>query len=245
MTAEGKVVVVTAAAGAGVGRAIAQRFVSEGATVVISDAHAKRLPVTAAELGVEGEVVDVGDSDALVAHLEGVMSRHGRIDVLVSCAGINTVAPAWELEPSDWRRILEVNLTAPFMAARAVLPSMVERQSGSIINISSIAAWLPSEGECAYQATKAGLLGLTRALAFEAAPFGVRVNAIAPGLVDNPFLARLYGEEHVARLQSRIPMKRSAHPAEIAGAAFWLASDDAAYITGECLTLAGGWYMRP
>jgi NAD(P)-dependent dehydrogenase (short-subunit alcohol dehydrogenase family) len=109
---------------------------------------------------------------------------------------------------------------------------------------SSIAAWLPSEGECAYQATKAGLQGLTRALAFESAPFGVRVNAIAPGLVDNPFLARLYSEEHVARLQSRIPMKRSADPAEIAGAAFWLASDDAAYVTGECLTVAGGWYMH-
>lgn len=245
MSADESIVVVTAAAGAGVGNAIARRFVAEGATVVISDAHAKRLPAAAEELGVEGEVIDVADSDSLVAHLKGVIHRHGRIDTLVNCAGINSLGPAWELDIGDWRRILEVNLTAPFVAARAVLPAMLERQSGSIINICSIAAWLPSDGECAYQASKAGMLGLTRALAHEAAPHGVRVNAIAPGLVDNPFLARLYGDEHVAQLHARIPMKRPAEAAEVASVAYWLASDETAYITGECITIAGGWYMRP
>ena len=242
---EGQIAVVTAAAGVGVGNAIARRLIGDGATVVISDQNEKRLTATAQELGAESQVVDVADAVDLRAHLGGVLDRHGRIDVMVSCAGINTVSPAWELAEDDWRNIIEVNLTAPFVAAQAVLPQMISRSHGSIINIASIAAWLPSPGEAAYQASKAGLLGLTRALAIDAAPHGVRVNAIAPGLVDNPYLAKIYGQERVDDLLSRIPIGRAVDPAEVAAAASWLASDESSYMTGECLTLAGGWYVRP
>lgn len=236
--------VVTAAAGAGVGHAIAGRFAQAGGTVVISDVHEGRLRRTCDELGVEGAVVDVADERELVDHLHQVIARHGRIDILASCAGVNEVVPAVDLAVARWRHVLDVNLTAPFVGAATVLPGMVDRGWGSIINIASVAAWLPSRDQAAYQATKAGLLGLTRALAFESAAAGVRVNAIAPGLVDNPYLANVYGEAGVRRLRDQIPMGRPAAPEEIAAAALWLASDESAYVTGECITVAGGWYMR-
>lgn len=242
---EGQVAVVTAAAGAGVGNAIARRFRHEGAVVVISDIHEGRLNRATRDLGVEGEVVDVGQRGALERHLHGVIERHGRIDVLVSCAGINVVGPSWDLDDESWRNILEINLTSVFLGAKVVLPGMLERGTGSLISISSIAAWLPSPGEAAYQTTKAGLLALTRALALETAGRGVRVNAIAPGLVENPHLERVYGAERLAAIRAGIPFARGADPAEIAAAALWLASEESSYVTGECLTLAGGWYFRP
>lgn len=235
---DGTVAVVTAAAGAGVGNAVARRLRDEGAIVVISDVHERRLERAAADLGVDGAVVDVGEPGAVERHVADVLDRHGRIDVLVSCAGINVVKSAWELSEDEWRRILDVNLTAPFLAARAGLPSMLARGRGSLIHIASIAAWLSSLGESAYGTTKAGLLGLTRALALETAGRGV------PGLVDNPYLQTVYGPERVAELRARIPMGRAANPAEVAAAVAWLASDESAYVTGECITLAGGWYMR-
>ena len=241
---DGTVAVVTAAAGGGVGNAVARRLRDEGAVVVISDVNERRLERAAADLGVEAAVVDVGAPGAVERHVADVLDRHGHIHVLVSCAGINVVKPAWELAEDEWRRIVDVNLTAPFLAARAVLPSMLAQGCGSLIHIASIAAWLPSPGESGYGTTKAGLLGLTRTLALETAGRGVRVNAIAPGLVDNPYLEAAYGPEHVAELRARIPMGRAATPAEVAAAAAWLASDESAYVTGECITLAGGWYMR-
>jgi 3-oxoacyl-[acyl-carrier protein] reductase len=228
-----------------VGNGIARRFHAEGAVVVISDANEGRVRKVARELGVDGEVVDVGDAGAIRDHLGAVIDRHGRIDILVNAAGINVLAPAWELPEVEWRRIIDVNLTAPFLAARFILPAMIERGQGSIINISSIAAWLPTKGEIAYQTTKAGLVALTRGLALETAGSGVRVNAIAPGLVENRFLEKVYGAERVAALRRAVPFGRGADPAEIGAAALWLASDESSYVTGECLSVAGGWYFRP
>ena len=138
----------------------------------------------------------------------------------------------------------EVNLTAAFRAARAVLPGMIERASGSIVSVASNAAWSPDMHEVPYSTTKAALIGFTRALGVEVASTGVRVNAIAPGFVENPFLEKLYGADRMTALRAGVPMGRGVLPAEVASAGAWLGSDEASYVTGEVLTVAWGQYVR-
>lgn len=241
---QGRVAVVTAAAGAGIGGSTVRRLHADGATVVASDIHGGRLERLADELGIETAELDVADGAALAAHLHDVEQQHGRVDVLVNCAGANVVAPTWEVDDADWDRVMAVNLGAPFRASRAVLPGMLERGSGCILNIASIAAWNPAPAEVAYSTTKAGLIAFTRALANEVASSGVRVNAVAPGFVQNPFLEKLYGAERMQALQDSAPLGRGVLPEEVAGAISWLVSDEAAYVTGETLTIAGGQAFR-
>lgn len=243
-TGRNRVAVVTAGAGAGLGGTIVRRLQADGLRVIASDSHAGRLAKIGAELGIETECVDVSDRKALAAHLAGVESRHGRIDLLVNCAGANIVRPTWELSDEEWDGIVEVNLTAAFQAARAVLPGMIQRASGSIVSIASIAAWNPDMNEVPYSTTKAALIGFTRALGVEVAATGVRVNAVAPGFVENPFLEKLYGPERMQSLREGAPMGRGVLPAEVANAVAWLGSDEASYVTGEVLTVAGGQYVR-
>jgi len=241
---QGKVAVVTAAAGVGIGGSIVRRFIDEGATVLASDSHAGRAERLAADLGVDVPVVNVGDREAFDAYLDGVLDRHGRVDVLVNCAGTNAMGPIHEIDDESWDRVINVNLTAAFRAVRMVLPGMIDRGDGVIVNIGSIAGYFPEHGEVAYSTSKAALMAFTRAVANEVASSGVRVNSVAPGFVQNPFLENLYGPERMAELVAAAPLGRGVQPEEIAAAVSWLASSEALCVTGETLTIAAGQYFR-
>jgi 3-oxoacyl-[acyl-carrier protein] reductase len=243
-TQAGRIAVVTAGAGVGIGGSVARRLVKDGATVIVSDAHAGRLAKISEELGVATALVDVADGDALATHLADVETRYERVDLLVNCAGANVVKPTWMLTDADWQHVLDVNLTAAFRAARSVLPGMIDRRSGVIVSIASIAGWDPAPAEIAYSTTKAALVAFTRALARETAEYGVRVNAVAPSFVENPFLEKLYGPERIQALRAAAPLQRGVRPDEVAGVVAWLASDEAEYVTGETVTIAGGSFLR-
>jgi 3-oxoacyl-[acyl-carrier protein] reductase len=235
---------VTAAAGIGIGGSIVRRFLAEGASVVASDAHEGRVGKLVADTGVEAEVIDVRNAEQLAGHLEGALERHGRIDVLVNCAGTNAVYPVWELSDEDWQRVLDVNVTSILRACRVVLPAMISAGSGSVISIASVSALQPSISEAAYSVTKAAVVALTRAMAKDVAEHHIRVNAIAPNTVDNPFLANVYSPEKLAAERSGMPFGRCVNADEVAAAAAWLASDEASYVTGETLVVGGAPFLR-
>jgi 3-oxoacyl-[acyl-carrier protein] reductase len=244
---EGQVALVTAGAGAGIGQATVRRFLEEGATVVLTDAHARRAQEVARALSEEfgrevvGRHLDVTDELEVQAVVDETLSAHGRIDVLFNNAGINKLEPVWEMSTGTWRHVLDVCLTGTFYTIRAVLPSMIARRSGRIVNMASVAGWVGSSGgECHYAAAKAGVMGLTRAVASEVARHGIRVNAIAPSLIYNEFLERIYPREFFERARARAPLGRVGEPLDVANVAVFLASDQSAYITGEVLCVAGG-----
>ena len=180
-----KIALVTAAAGAGMGKVTAHRLAQEGSIVVVTDSHAKRTHETAEELAKEfpGRVIgfplDVTDRKSVDEVVSAVNSRFGKIDILVNNAGINAFGGVAELNPDDWQKVLDVDLTGCFNMIRVILPGMRQRHSGAIINIASVAAWT-ANSSAPYNAAKAGVLALTRTVAAEAGPDGVRCNAIAP-----------------------------------------------------------------
>jgi 3-oxoacyl-[acyl-carrier protein] reductase len=245
-----KVAVVTAAAGGGIGKATATRLAQEGAIVVVTDSHERRTRETVEELAVrfpgriDGYALDVSRRTDVERTVAEVLSRRGRIDVLVNNAGINVLGNIDEIKVEDWTRILDVNLTGAYYLTRAVLPAMRRQRSGSIINVSSVAAWVALGGSDApYAAAKAGLLALTRSVASEAGPDGIRCNAVAPGIVLTKWVEKNMSDA-VARQADHTPMRRLGKPEDIAAAIAFLASDDASYITGEALTISGGLYMH-
>jgi len=240
----GRVAVVTAAAGAGIGGAVVRRLLRDGATVVASDIHERRLAALADETGITTEVVDTGEPGAVDRHLERVLEEYGTLDVLVNCAGVNVVKPAWELTDEEWQRVFDVNVTSILRAARVAIPAMQKQGAGRIVNIASVGAWHPSPGEAAYSASKAAVVALTRALALEVAADGIGVNAIAPGFVDHAAVGRVYPADRIEALRAAAPHGRGVHPEEVAAVAAWLASDDAAQVTGETITVAGGAFFR-
>ncbi len=244
-----KIALVTAAAGAGMGKVTAHRLAQEGSIVVVTDSHAKRTHETAEELAQEfpGRVIgfplDVTDRKSVDEVVNAVSSRFGRIDILVNNAGINAFGDVTELNPDDWQKVLDVDLTGCFNMIRVILPGMKQRRAGSIINIASVAAWT-ANSSAPYNAAKAGVLALTRTVAAEAGPDGVRCNAIAPGMILTKWVEthwKAIGGEKMAR---ECPMRRGGKPEEVAAATCFLASDDASYITGEAITVSGGWYMH-
>ncbi len=248
-----KIALITAAAGAGMGQAIARRFGQEGATIVVTDSHERRLGETAeklsSELGHEvlGLKLDVRSQQDVEQCVAKTLETHGRIDILYNNAGFNKVSPVWELEIDDWNNILDICLTSAFRMTRAVLPGMIERKSGVIINISSIAGWhsdASSGGQAAYAASKAGIMGLTRATAAEVGPYGIRVNAIAPGLIYNEFLERIYEKSWFAEKEKETLLGRMGQADDVAGMAVFLASDQASFMTGEVICISGGRYMH-
>jgi 3-oxoacyl-[acyl-carrier protein] reductase len=248
---EGRVAIVTAAAGAGIGRAVARRFAEEGAQVVLSDAHPRRVQEAAEAMskdfgrefvGLEVDVTNVGQVQAMV---RTALERYGQIDILVNNAGINRLEPIWEMSDETWNLVINVNLTGTFHCTRAVLPHMIERKKGAIVSLSSTAGWIGSdEGEAHYCAAKAGIQGFTRAVAAEVGRHGIRINAIAPGLIYNPFLERIYPPEFFQRMAERTPLGRVGEPPDIANLATFLASDHSSYITGEIFCISGGMYMK-
>jgi 3-oxoacyl-[acyl-carrier protein] reductase len=237
-------VVLITGAGSGIGRAMAQEFHAAGATVAALDMDADAAKQTAESLGgaasaVVADLRSRADIDRAVAE---VLERHGRIDVLCNNAGVlDNYADALNTPDDLWDKIMATNLTAPFLMARAVLPDMVARGSGAIVNTASIAACVAGGGGTAYTASKHGVVGLTKQLAFDFGRRGVRVNAICPGPIRTAMTAGLDEDEHVKGVIAATPAGRWAEPVEIANLAVFLAGDKAMFAHGGVYVMDGGW----
>jgi len=252
MLLQDKVALITAGAGAGIGHAVATRFLEEGAKLAITDAHPKRTGELADELSkqfkreVLGVVVDVTDRKQIENAVAKTIDKFGRIDVLFNNAGINKLEPIWELKDETWDLVMNVCLRGTFWTMRAVLPHMISQGKGAIVNMASAAGWLASSGgEAAYSAAKAGVMGLTRAASGELAGKGIRVNAIAPSVIYNEFLERIYPKGMFEAAKKRNPMGRLGEPRDVANLALFLASDLSSYITGEVISISGGSVVVP
>jgi 3-oxoacyl-[acyl-carrier protein] reductase len=242
---DGKVIVITAAAGTGIGSAAARRCLEEGADVVISDQHARRLAETRDELaGVYGDRVwslpcDVTDENAVAALMAGAARRFGRIDVLINNAGLGGTASILDMTDEQWLRVLDVTLNGTFRCTRAALRQMVAQgHGGAVVNNASVLGWRAQPGQAHYAAAKAGVMALTRCAALDVAAHGIRVNAVAPSLAMHPFLAKVTSEEVLAELVGREAFGRSAEPWEVANVMVFLASDYASYLTGEVVSVS-------
>ncbi|MBS1881451.1 MAG: SDR family oxidoreductase [Actinobacteria bacterium] len=242
------VALVTAGAGAGIGAAVVRTLASEGWDVVVSDAHERRSAELAAELGEEhgrdflSVPLDVTDFDAVGAAVERIVGDRGRIDGLVNNAGWSVIKPIAEMDPAEWRKCLEIDLTGTFHCLRQVLPRMIEQGSGAVVNMASIAAWeMTEEHGGAYSAAKAGVVALTRVAAAEVGRKGVRVNAIAPGLIYNDFLRKIYPPEFFdSYAETRSRVGRVGAPEDVAALTAFLLGEKAGYITGEVYGISGG-----
>jgi 3-oxoacyl-[acyl-carrier protein] reductase len=242
---DGKVVVITAAAGTGIGSAAALRCLAEGAQVVLSDQHERRLAQTRDELArAHGDRVwslpcDVTDESAVEALMEGAVGQFGRIDVLVNNAGLGGTSSILEMTDEQWLRVLDVTLNGTFRCTRAALKRMVEAgRGGAVVNNASVLGWRAQAGQAHYAAAKAGVMALTRCAALDVAAHGIRVNAVAPSLAMHPFLAKVTSEELLAELAAREAFGRSAEPWEVATVIVFLASDYASYLTGEVVSVS-------
>ncbi|MFF5206357.1 SDR family oxidoreductase [Streptosporangium sp. NPDC000396] len=241
---DGKITLITAAAGAGIGYATARRCAEEGATVVISDRHERRLGEAAealAELtGVKPLAVpcDVTSETEVQALFDAVDQTHGRLDVVVNNAGLGGTAKLVDMTDEQWDVVLDVTLTGTMRCTRAALRRMVAQGSGVIVNNSSVIGWRAQEGQAHYAAAKAGVMALTRCAAVEAAPHGVRVNAVAPSLAVHPFLAKVTSDELLTELTAREAFGRSAEPWEVANVIVFLASGYSSYMTGEVVSVS-------
>ena len=235
---EGKTAVITAAAGGGIGFATARRFVEEGARIVISDAHERRLAEAATELGVPGIPCDVTDEGQVQALLDGAVAALGAVDVMVNNAGLGGTVELVEMTDEQWSLVLDVSLTGTFRCTRAALRHMLPRRTGVIVNNASVLGWRAQPGQAHYAAAKAGVMALTRCAALEAAPSGVRINAVSPSLSMNPFLSKVTSEELLDQLEKGEAFGRSAEPWEVANVIVFLASDYSSYMTGEVVSVS-------
>jgi len=245
------VAVVTAAAGAGIGQAVARRFAEEGAQVVVSDAHPRRAQEVAARMSADfgREVpafgVDVTRRDQVEAMVQATVERFGRIDILFNNAGINKLEPVWEMSDETWNLVLGVCLTGTFYVTRAVLPHMIRQKRGAVVSMASVAGWIASgDGQAHYCAAKAGVMAFTRSVAAECGKHGIRANAIAPGVIYNEFLSRIYPAGFFETRAQQAIVGRLGEPPDVANLALFLASDESAYITGEVFCISGGAYVR-
>jgi 3-oxoacyl-[acyl-carrier protein] reductase len=240
----GKVVVVTAAAGTGIGFAAATRCAEEGATIVVSDAHERRLGEAAERLaemtGTRPLAVpcDVTHEDQVGRLYEDVLNEHGRIDVAINNAGLGGNAAITEMTDEQWSTVLDVTLTGTFRCMRAALRHMYEQGGGVIVNNASVLGWRAQANQAHYAAAKAGVMALTRSAAVEAAPHGVRVNAVAPSLALHPFLNRVFPDDELERLRRAELFGRSAETWEVANVMVFLASDYSSYLSGEVISVS-------
>jgi 3-oxoacyl-[acyl-carrier protein] reductase len=240
----GRTVLVTAAAGTGIGFATARRCAEEGAIVAISDCHERRLRAAAAELAaLSGReplamACDVRNEEDVLAMFAAVERELGGLDVLVNNAGLGGTAKIDEMSDRQWYDVLEVTLTGTFRCLRAALRHMKTRGRGVIVNNASASGWRSQPGQAHYAAAKAGVMALTRVAAAEAAPFGIRVNAVAPSLVLHPNLAKVTTQELLAELVTREAFGRSAEAWEVANVIVFLASDYSSYMTGEVVSVS-------
>lgn len=241
----GKTVVVTAAAGTGIGFAVAKRAAEEGAQVLISDFHERRLGEAAdriaAEVGCERPVTvlcDVTSQDQVDALRDAALAHLGHVDVLINNAGLGGEVCVTEMTDDQWHRVIDVTLTSVMRMTRAFLPVMQARQTGAIVNNASVLGWRAQKGQAHYAAAKAGVMAFTRCSALEAAEHGVRINAVAPSIAMHAFLAKVTSDELLADLAAREAFGRPAEVWEVANAMIFLASDLASYMTGEVLSVS-------
>jgi NAD(P)-dependent dehydrogenase (short-subunit alcohol dehydrogenase family) len=187
-------------------------------------------------------VLDLGHREQIASVCDAVERSLGPVDVLVNNAAINVLVPVSEYRQEDWDRVLEVDLTACFALIRRLLPGMKERRRGSIVNVTSIAAFIGNAREGPYAAAKAALHSLTRSVAVEGGPFGVRANAVAPGIIESRFVSK--DAARYEAMAQQAPLRRIGRAEEVAEAIAFLASERSSYVTGEVLNVSGGWYMR-
>ncbi|MFZ9427512.1 MAG: SDR family oxidoreductase [Ilumatobacteraceae bacterium] len=234
----GKRVLITAAAGSGIGSSTARRCIEEGARVVISDKHERRLAETAAELGVTGIACDVTDESS-VQNLFATAARElGGVDVLVNNAGLGGTAELHEMTDDQWSIVLDVTLNGTMRCTRAALNLMYAQGSGVIVNNASVLGWRAQAGQAHYAAAKAGVMALTRCAAIEAGPRGVRINAVSPSIAMHANLAKVTSDDLLAELTRREAFGRYAEPWEIANVIVFLASDYSSYMTGETISVS-------
>ncbi|EQB13562.1 SDR family oxidoreductase [Novosphingobium lindaniclasticum] len=238
-------VVVTAAAGTGIGFAVAKRAVEEGARLLISDFHERRLGEAAdriaAEVGCarpETFVCDVTVEDQVQALRDAAVAHLGGVDVLINNAGLGGEVDVVDMTDDQWSRVLDVTLTSLFRMTRAFLPVMYAAKRGVMVNNASVLGWRAQKGQAHYAAAKAGVMAFTRCTAMEAADNGVRINAVAPSLAMHPFLAKVTTEETLAELVKREAYGRPAEVWEVANVMLFLASDLSSYMTGEIVPVS-------
>ena len=250
MKLKDKVAFLTGAAGAGIGQGTARLLAKEGASVVITDAHAERSRFVAREIADQlgaytlGLECDVTQKSAVEAAVKAALDRFGSIDILVNNAGTNRPSPVVTMTDEAWDTVLNTTLRGTFYCCRAVLPSMIEKGSGRIVNIGSTAAFMGlSAGHAHYAAAKAGLTAFTRCLAMEAAPHYITVNTVAPSFIYNEFIPHIYPQEEIARMEEMIPYPRKGTPDDVAQTVLFLVTDGE-YITGQTICVTGGSWMR-
>jgi meso-butanediol dehydrogenase/(S,S)-butanediol dehydrogenase/diacetyl reductase len=237
---DGKVAIVTGGS-SGIGRAIVERYLEEGAEVVIADVDDDRGRSVADELDCGFEHCDVRDYDQVAAVVEATVSEYGKLDVMVNNAGIGSETSLDEMELDEWKRVIDIDLDGVMYGMKAALPYLDETD-GSIINIASIYGLVGGKGAAAYSAAKGGVVNLTQQVAIDYAESGVRVNSICPGFVETPMTDELLKKDYFYNfLKANTPMNRPAQPEEIAPMAAFLASDDASYMTGANVPVDGGW----
>ncbi len=250
MKLEGRVAFLTGAAGAGIGQACARLLGSEGARLVITDAHPVRAQKVASslseELGVEtlGVGCDVTERRQVEDAVSAATDRFGRIDILINNAGTNRPVRVVDMSDETWDLVIGTSLKGTFYVCRAVLPIMIEQRFGRVVNMASTAGFMGLKGGHAhYAAAKAGVMAFTRCLAMEAAGHFVTVNAVAPGFIQNEFIPRIYPEEEIRRMEEDIPFPRKGTPVDVARTVLFLVTDGE-YITGQTICVTGGSWMH-
>jgi NAD(P)-dependent dehydrogenase (short-subunit alcohol dehydrogenase family) len=240
----GKVAFVTGG-GRGIGRATALEMAREGARVYAADLPEVANTKTTEETSVVTLSGDISHSDEVDSMIETALSFSGRLDILVNNAGVFLSKPFEEVSHEDWAALIRVNLEAVFFVSQRAAKPMKEGGGGAIVNIASTSAFVSSAGQSVYETSKGGVAMLTRSLAVELAPCGIRVNAVAPGLIETDMTRSLFGSEEkmLARVEEKAPLKRPGKPEDIARAVVFLASDDAAYVVGQTLVVDGGWLL--
>jgi len=242
---KGKTVVVTAAAGTGIGFAVAKRAAEEGARILVSDFHERRLGEAADriadEVGCERPatfVCDVTNQDHVDGLRDASLAALGQVDVLINNAGLGGEVDVVDMTDDQWSRVLDVTLTSLFRMTRAFLPPMYAAKTGVMVNNASVLGWRAQKGQAHYAAAKAGVMAFTRCAALEAADHGVRINAVAPSLAMHPFLAKVTTEEALAKLVEKEAYGRPAEVWEVANVMIFLASELSSYMTGEILPVS-------
>lgn len=239
-----KNVLMTAAAGAGIGFATAQRCAEEGARLFISDIHEKRVEEAAAKLEeIAGQPVgrrlcNVTQEQDVRALVAAAIEDMGHVDVLINNAGLGGEVPVVEMSDEQWLGVIDVTLHSVFRMTRAILPHMMERGTGAIVNNASVLGWRAQKGQAHYAAAKAGVMALTRCSALEAAEYGIRINAVSPSIAIHPFLVKTTPQALLDELESREAFGRGAEPWEVANVMVFLASDYSSYMTGEVVSVS-------